>query len=116
MENVIDNPRGRIAVGIFFPFSRFIFHFFCIFAALFVPKPDGWKAGDRHIEKALSQRLICGVQNFATSKSCCTVRQWSMPIGLYHLRVLYYFVTLVLICNSVGFGIAYPQQGAMRRP
>ena len=28
MENVIDNPRGRIAVGIFFPFSRFIFHFF----------------------------------------------------------------------------------------
>ena len=38
MENVIDNPRGSIAVGIFSPIFPFYFSFFCIFAALFVTK------------------------------------------------------------------------------
>ena len=50
-------------------------------------------------KKALSQRLICGVSNFANSISCCTVRQWSMS------RVLY----IPTYTYSVGFGIAYPR-------
>ena len=68
--------------------------------------PGGRKAGNRHIEKALSQRLICGVQNFATSKSNRTIGQCSMPIGL----CIQFFV------HSVGFGIAYLWLEGMRRP
>ena len=39
-------------------------NFYCNFALLFVPKSEraegGRKAGNRHILKALTQRLICG--------------------------------------------------------
>ena len=43
-------------------------NFFLLLPPLFVPKLDWRKAGNRHIEKALSQRLICGVSNLASSK------------------------------------------------
>jgi len=33
-----------------------------------VGSKTGLRAGDRHIKKALSQRLICGTQNLANSK------------------------------------------------
>ena len=44
---------------------------------------DGFAGGRQTYKKALSQRLICGVSNLASSISCCTVRQCSMSIGLY---------------------------------
>jgi len=47
-----------------------------------VGSKTGLRAGDRHIKKALSQRLICGFCELRKFISNRTVRQWSMSMVL----------------------------------
>ena len=79
--------------------------------------PNGRKAGDRTYKKALSQRLICGVSNFANSISIRMIRQWSMSMVCIFtvercVQRLYKtdFQTIRFqYTHGVGFGIAYPR-------